>query len=426
MEKGRLLIGYFIILYFTLFEHNLLSQTFTLTRATIHVGNGEVLENGTISFTNGVITLVQKDPVFKTDETLGKIIDCNGKHVYPGLIALNTYLGLSEVEAVRATNDQSETGNYNPNVRSLIAYNTDSRVIGTVRSNGVTQAQIVPQGGRISGTSCVVNLEGWNWEDAAEIREDGIWLSWIPRFVRKGWWADPQDFEINKDYDNQLKELKTFFADAKSYSLTGKHEKVNLRFEAMRGLFNGSKKLYIRAAEMGEILSAIAFAEDFSIKPVIVGGEESWRIADILAQKNILVILHRTHQLPYRDDDDIHQPYKTPYLLQKAGVKFALCVPGFWQVRNLPFMAGTAAAYGLTKEQALAAITINAAEICGLEKTGLLKPGYVANIVVSEGDILDMKTSKITHIFIKGKPVDISNKQTELFEKYKNKYGITD
>lgn len=413
---------YFSILFF--FTTILNAQTFTLTNATIHKGNGEVIENGTISFKDGKITLVETNPTFKTNETLGTIINCQGKHVYPGLIALNTYLGLSEVEAVRATNDQNEIGNFNPNARSIVAYNTDSKVIPTVRTNGITQAQIVPQGGRISGTSSIVNLDGWNWEDAAAKTDDGIWLSWIPRFSRKGWWGDPQGFEPNKNYDKQLQELKDYFADAQSYAQIEKHDKTNLRFEAMRGLFNGTKNLYIRASDVNEMLAAISFSENFRIKPVLVGAEESWRIADELAQKNISVILHRTHELPYREDDDVNQPYRTPGILQKAGVKFALSMPGFWQVRNLPFAAGTAAAFGLSKEQALSAISKNAAEICGIVNTGVLQHGFTANVVVSEGDILDMRTSKITHVFINGKLTDIGNKQTELFEKYKAKYSI--
>lgn len=400
------------------------AQTFTLTNATIHKGNGEVIENGTISFKDGIITLVENNPTFKTNETLGTIIDCKGKHIYPGIIALNTYLGLSEVEAVRATNDYVETGSFNPNARSIIAYNTDSKVIPTLRTNGITQAQIVPQGGRISGSSSIVNLDGWNWEDACVKADDGIWLTWIPQFSRKGWWGNPQGFESNKNYDKQLQELKDYFADAKSYAQIEKHNKKNLRFEAMRGLFNGTKILYIRASDVSEILAAISFAESFGIRPVLVGAEESWRIADVLARKKINIILHSTHQLPYRDDDDIHQPYKTPAILQKAGVKFALSMPGFWQVRNLPFAAGTASTFGLTKEEALSCITKNAAEICNLSNTGILQPGFVANLLVSAGDLLDMRTSLVSHVFINGKPVDISNKQTELFEKYKSKYGI--
>jgi imidazolonepropionase-like amidohydrolase len=419
MKKYFFIAAHIVVL----FAH---TQTFTLINATIHKGNGEVIAKGAISFKDGKITMVESNPTFKTDETLGTIIDCSGKHIYPGLIALNTILGLSEVEAVRATNDQYEVGTFNPNVRSIIAYNTDSKVIPTLRTNGITQAQIVPQGGRISGSSSIVNLYGWNWEDAAAKIDDGIWMSWIPRYIKKGWWGDPQGFEPNKNYDKEWQELKEFFEEARSYSLVEKHEKINLRFESMRGVFQGTKNLYIRASDVNEMLSAITFAENFGIKPVLVGAEESWRIAEVLSKKNISVILHRVHQLPYREDDDIHQPYKTPLILQHAGVKFALSVPGFWQVRNLPFSAGTAVAFGLEKEQALASITKNAAEICRINNTGQLQVGYTANVIVSEGDLFDMRTSKITHVFIKGQPMDIGNKQTELYEKYKDKYGISE
>ncbi len=402
----------------------LFSQTITLKGGTVHTGDGKVIENAVLSFSNGIITLLETNPTFKTDETLGEIIDCKGKHIYPGLIALNTYLGLSEVESVRATNDHYETGTFNPNVRSIIAYNTDSKVLGTVSTNGILYAQIVPQGGSISGTSSAVKLNGWNWEDAAEKTDEGVWLSWPSMFTRKGWWGEPQGMEPNKDYDKQIAELKDFFREAASYHYTATHDKKNLRFEAMRGIFSKEKTLYVRASATKEMLHAIDFAKEFNLKMALVGAKESWRIADEIAKANIPVILHRLHELPVFEDDDIDQPFKTPAMLHKAGVQFALCMPGFWQVRNLPFVAGTAAAYDLDKEVALSSITSAAAQILGLEKTGTLAAGMKASLIVSEGDVLDMKTSVITHAFLEGKAIDLSNKQTELFEKYKQKLGI--
>ena len=293
-----------------------------------------------------------KTSTLKTDQT-GKIIDYAGKHIYPGIIATNTTIGLSEIEAVRSTNDNEEVGAFNPDVRAIVAYNTDSRVTPTLRSNGVLYAQVTPQGGRVSGTSAVVQLDAWNWEDAAVKTEDGIMLNWPSMFKVKGWWAEPQGYELNKDYDKQVADTKEFFKEAKGYFEESKHEKTNLRFEAMKGLFDKSKNLYVSVNYVKEMLNVISFAEELGINIVLTEAKDSYLIADELVKKKIPVILNKCHDLPSYEDDDIQQPYKTPAILQKAGVLFAISIEGFWQERNLAFEAGTAAAYGLSKEEAL-------------------------------------------------------------------------
>lgn len=401
------------------------TQPVYLTHATIHTGNGKVLQNATIGFENGKISLVEENPSFKTDETMGKVIDCTGKHIYPGIIAANTKLGLDEIEAVRSTNDYAETGEFNPDARAIIAYNTDSRVTPTVRSNGVLFAQSTPLGGSVSGTSALVQLDAWNWEDAL-VKEDGIWIGWPSMLSGGGWWAEPSAPKANKDYDKQVNALKDYFVEAKSYFEAVAHDKTNLRFEAMKGLFNGSKNLYINVDRVKEIQHAIAFAAEFKLKPVIVGGNDTYLIADELAQKKISVMLGKTHELPASADADVDQPFKTPAQLQKAGVLFCITIPGgFWQERNLPFNAGTAVAYGLTKEEALAAITSNTARIIGVDdRLGTLEKGKSASLIVSAGDVLDMKTSNIEYAFIDGRQIDLSNKQKELNQKFSKKYGV--
>jgi len=400
------------------------SQSVYLTHATVHVGSGKVLQNATIGFENGKITFLEENPSFKTDETMGKVIDCTGKHIYPGIIAPNTKVGLDEIEAVRATNDYAEVGNYNPDARAIIAYNTDSRVTPTVRSNGILFAQSTPLYGTISGTSAIVQLDAWNWEDAL-VKEDGVWLNWPNMQSRGGWWAEPAPPTVNKEYDKNVNALKDYFREAKSYSETA-HNKTNLRFVAMENLFNKTKTLYVNVDRVKEMQHAIAFAEEFGLRLVISGGEESWMIADELAKKNVAVILGKTHELPGSVDADIDQPYKTPAQLQKAGVLFCLSIPGgFWQERNLPFNAGTAVAYGLTKEEALAAITSNTAKILGVsDKIGTLEKGKSASLIVSSGDVLDMKTSNIEYAFIDGRMIDLNNKQKELNQKFSKKYGV--
>lgn len=398
------------------------TERLCLKGGTIHVGNGQVIENGYLVFENGKVTAVMPDANLKTDETLGRIIDVSGKQVYPGLIAPNTVLGLTEIEAVRATNDMYETGSVNPDVRAIISYNTDSRVTPTVRSNGILYAQIVPQGGRVSGTSSVVQLDAWNWEDATVKADEGLFITWPNMYRMKGWWAEPDGYEANKDYDKNVQELKDVFNDAKSYAYAA-HDKTNLRFESMKKLFTDKANLYVRVDYVKEILQAIAFGEEMGVNVVIMGGADSYMIADVLAAKKIPVILGKAHELPTYSDEDIQQPYKTPAILQKAGVLYAISENGFWQQRNLMFEAGTAATYGMTKEQALSAITANPAKILKLDdQIGTIEAGKTASFIVSDGDLLDMRTSNISLAFIDGRQIDLDNKQKELYKKFTAKY----
>lgn len=401
------------------------TQSIYLIHGTVHTGDGRVLNDATVALEKGKIIFVGEGASFKTDATMGKVIDCTGKHIYPGIIAPNTKVGLSEIEAVRSTNDYAEVGPNNANVRAIISYNTDSRVTPTLRSNGVLYAQIVPEGGTVSGTSAVAQLDAWNWEDAL-VKEDGIWLNWPRMVAGGGWWAEPAASKENKEYDKTVTAIKDYFREAKSYAAVEQHGKTNLRFEAMRGLFDKSLKLYVNAGRVKEMLHVIAFAEEFGLSLVISGGRESYLMADVLAQKGIPVILENPHSLPAYPEEDVKQPYKTPAQLQQAGVLFCLSIPGgFWQERNLMFEAGTAAAYGLTKEQALASITSNTAKILGIaDKTGTLESGKAATLIISSGDVLDMRTSSIELAFIDGRQVDLDNKQKELSRKFMKKYGL--
>ncbi len=236
-------------------------------------------------------------------------------------------------------------------------------------------------------------------------------------------------YEKNKEYTKQTDNLKKLFADAKAYNETDTKEEKNLRFESMKGLFTGTQTLYIHANNVKEIIEAVSFAKQNAIKRVaIVGGKESWKVTDLLRENNIAVVVSRLHDLPDHPEDDVDQPYKLPYLLQKAGVSFCLNNEGNMeavQTRNLPFLAGTAVAYGLTKEQALKAITLTTAKILGIDKTtGSIEVGKDANLFISTGDALDMRTNNVEKAFIKGISIDLNNEQKELCEKYKKKYGL--
>lgn len=406
---------------------------FFITNATIHVGNGQVINNGTIKVNNGKIEQVGTNIAMALDNV--KVYDAKGKQVYPGLILPYTDLGLKEIaNGVRGSNDYTEIGEFNPSIRSIVAYNTDSKVINTLKTNGILLAGVAPQGGVISGSSSVVQLDAWNWEDAAYSMDGGIHLnmpSFIVRVGRRGGFpglpgAQQPPPDPSKEALNKVEEIKSFFSEAKAYLGEATHKETNLKYEAAKGLFEKKQKLFVHADQVKQMLVAIDFAQEFGFTVVIVGGSECWQIADLLKQNNIAVILGQEHSLPATEDDDVDQPYKTPAMLQKAGVLFALNDDhDESRYRNLAFNAGTAATYGLSKEEALQAITLNAAKILGVDdKTGSIEAGKDANIVISEGDILDMKSSIITDAFIQGRKVDLNNKQKQLYERYKYKYGL--
>jgi imidazolonepropionase-like amidohydrolase len=404
-----------------------------ITGGTVHVGNGQVIENATIEIDNGKIVKVGADV---TPASGGKVVDAKGKQVYPGLILPVTDLGLKEIgSGVRGSNDFLELGDLNPSIRSIVAYNTDSKIIGTLRANGVLLAGVTPEGGTISGSSTIVQLDAWNWEDAAYKMENAIHLN-MPTFLARprrfgggggGRFAGQQaPTDPTKEALAKIEEIKAFFREAKAYNAETAHKETNLKFEAVKGLYTKQQKLFVHGDQVKQMLIAIDFAKEFGFDVTIVGGSESWLIADLLKQNNISVILQQLHALPTTEDDDVDQPFKTPAVLQKAGVLFALNDNHEeTRYRNLMFNAGTAVAYGLSKEQALQAITLNAAKVCGVDdRTGSLEAGKDANIVISGGDILDMRTSLIEHCFIQGREVSLENKQTQLYHRYMTKYGL--
>ena len=408
--------------------------SFYITHAIIHVGNGTVINDGTIKITNGKIESVG---AIASATSGAKVFDATGKHVYPGLISSITNLGLREVGgSTRGTNDYEEIGDINPSVRAIVAYNTDSKVIGTLRSNGILLANVVPQdeeGGNsslLTGSSSVVQLDAWNWEDAAYKTDGQIHLNMPPLIVRQNFLGNnagqgPQPDPVKIALE-RIDKIKAFFKQAKAYAAENTHNETNLKYASVKDLFNKKQKLFVHCNTVKEMLLAIDFVTEFGFDIVIVGGSESWQIAPLLKQNNIAVILQQLHSLPQTIDDDVDQPFTTPAVLQKAGVLFALSDNlGETRGRNLMFNAGTAVTYGLTKEEALSAITLNAAKILGIaDRTGSVEAGKDANIVISEGDILDMKTSIINLAFIQGRMIDLHNKHTQLYERYKYKYGL--
>ncbi|NUQ22991.1 MAG: amidohydrolase family protein [Saprospiraceae bacterium] len=396
------------------------SKPVCITGATAHLGNGQVIDNALIAFENGKLTRVE---AYQQGADLRnyELIDAKGKHVYPGFIATNTTLGLIEIGAVRATNDNAETGTLNPSARAIIAYNTDSEVTPTVRSQGVLLAQITPQGGLVSGSSSVVQLDAWNWEDAAYATDIGLHLNWPARLSFSFFTGESTR---NERYEQQIRDIEQLMEEAAAYARQGQPAVKNLKLEAMRGLFNKEKKLYVSVNGARDITQAVLLGKKYGLSVVIVGGRDSWMLTGLLKENNVSVILGRTHSLPSRDDDDVDQPFKTPAMLHQAGVLFCISNDGFWQQRNLAFQAGHAVGYGLPYEAALSAITLNAAKILGIDKrAGTLETGKDATLFISEGDALDMRTSKVSRAFIQGRDIDLDNKQKVLYRKFKEKYS---
>jgi hypothetical protein len=250
----------------------------------------------------------------------------SGQHVYPGLILPNTTLGISEVESIRATVDDEEVGALNPNVRSVIAYNTDSDVIPTVRLNGVLLAQSTPRGGLLSGQSSVVQLDAWNWQDALVKADDGLHLTWPQQVVRLNPAEDAVALTRRQEARvTQLRDLESLLSEAAAYRKQPAGRKENLRLSSMGGLFDGTKTLYVHADYGKELIESVRFARRLGVQKVaLVGARDAWMVLDFLKQNDVAVVLSRVHALPRRDGDDYDQPYKLPAQLQAAGVRFCL------------------------------------------------------------------------------------------------------
>ena len=401
-----------------------------IKNATVHTGNGQVLTNTTIQVNNGKIEKIGTDLAIPVDNV--KVFDASGKHVYPGLILSNCNIGLKEIaNQVRGSNDYNELGELNPDIQSIVAYNTDSKIINTLRSCGILLANVIPSGQLLAGSSSVVQFDAWTYEDAAYKLNDAQHF-YMPSLLNRpgrrfgrGPGADPETDLVKASLD-KIEDVKGFLREAKAYFGQTNKPAINLKFESVKGLFNKSQHFFVHCNLVKEMLVAIDFAKEFGFEVTIIGGSESFQIAPLLKENNISVILQQMHSLPATEDDDIDQPFKTPSVLQQAGVLFAITDEnGETTGRNLVFNAGTAASYGLTKEEALQAITLNAAKILGIaDRTGSIEPGKDANIIISDGDILDMRTSIVTKAFIQGRDINLDDKQKQLNERYKKKYGI--
>jgi len=399
-----------------------------LVGGTIHTGTGDVIENGTLVFVAGKITAIGKSSDIKIDKSGYEVIDVTGKQIYPGLIFPNTSVGLIEIgSGVDVATDVRELGDLNPNVRAIAAYNTDSHVIPVLRSNGILLAQIVPTGTLLPGTSSVVQFDAWNWEDAAYKIDNGIQMGWPRKAAATGRrsGANPQsEMGGAGNYEKNVEALEKIFTDAVAYAAVEKPTDKNLRLESMRGLFDGTKTLFISTSEPKGIIAAISFGKRYGVKKMVLceADESAWAVKDFLKENNIPVLLANPLSIPKYDYSDTRLPYKLASLFKKEGILVGLTYSS-QAYANLPFAAGQTVAYGLTKEEALQTVTLNTAKILGIDdKTGSLEVGKDANIVVSSGDLLDMATNNVELAFITGRNISLDNKHKQLYRRFQAKY----
>lgn len=402
------------------------SKPIALVGGIVHPVSGPILEGGTVLFDKGKIVAVGMDvEVPEGAET----VSVEGKHVYPGLIDAATTLGLNEISAVRATRDDREVGALNPQVRAEVAVNPDSELIPVARSNGILTALIVPQGQLLAGQAALLNLDGWTWEDMTVQAPVAFVVDW-PRMVpTDAWWMEDSRQKQIENRNEQLAELRSLFETAQQYwqgrdadsepPVTG----FDARLEALGPALRGEVPVLVRADEATQMESAVAFADALGLRLILLGGYDAPHVAPLLLEHDVPVILAGVHRLPLRRHDAYDDPFTLPQRLREAGVTFAIAGDSWPSaVRNLPYHAATAAAYGLPPDAALAAITQKPAEILGVgDRLGALEPGKDATLFVASGDILETPTL-VEKAFVQGRVVDLSDRHKRLYEKYQEKY----
>ncbi len=411
------------------------ATTIVLTNATIHTIADREFSDGFVVIKDGKIdeigTMQQFESRPSTREALD-IVDCAGLHIYPGLVSASSDIGLNEVGSVRATIDRSETGSVTPEVRAAVAVNPDSWHFPVARSNGVLTFGVRPSGGSIPGRMSVVSADGWTWEDMTVVGDAGLLINWPNVRPSNAWWMNQSEEEQLRRSREAVQSIDDAFSGAEAYFATREADDTaaySLRFEAMGPTLRGESPVYISAQELDQIRSAVTWATDRGFRPIIVGGRDAHLCTDFLKRHDVGVILTGTLRMPRRSDAAYDESFTLPAALEDAGVTWCLAgTGGSSNERNLPYHAAMAVAYGLDPDVALRSITLSAAELLGVgDRLGSLEPGKDATIIVTTGDPLEMAT-RVERAYIDGRAIDLSNKQTDLAEKYREKYrqlGIT-
>jgi hypothetical protein len=398
------------------------TEAISIVGGTAHLGNGQVIQQATLVFENGQIIALGGPET----PTKGQVISASGKHIYPGFITMGTSLGLIEVDAVKATDDQSDIGDMIPHVRSIIAYDAESKVVESMRPNGVLMSQVSPKGGMISGSSSVVQLDAWNWEDAAVKTDEGIHISWPNPIAQGRWWmGEDPGMKPNKNYPQQVDRLIQFIQEARAYHQGGSSSR-NEPYEALKDLLSGIDVAYVEADSERQIIDAVSKLKSVGIQKIaILGGREAYKVIPMLLENQVSVITQATHQLPFDADADYDMPFKLPKILADSGLVVAMhnMNEANHQNRNLPFYAGQLIGQGMNPEEALRLITQNPAKIMGIDHLyGTLEVGKSATLFISQGDALDMRTNQIEHAFIDGRHISLDTHQTKLYQRYSGKY----
>jgi imidazolonepropionase-like amidohydrolase len=399
-----------------------------LIGGTIHTVSAGVIKNGTILFDKGTITAVGTNVTIPAN---AERIDVTGKHIYPGLIDSRSDMGLTEIGSVRGTIDVAETGSINPSVRVEDAVNPESELIPVARANGVAIVATMPRGGLISGLAAALMLDGWTAEDLTLRSRLGLVINWPAMVYAPSGFVRISKEEWQKQRDEQLKALRETFANARAYMTAKKAEQQkgvvyhdsDPRWQAMIPVLEGKTPVFVDANELSQIQAAMSWADQESVKIVIVGGRDAWLVREQLKAKNIPVIVTNIQTAPVRRWQGYDEVFTLPKRLQEAGVRF--CITGDGDAsnsRNIAYQAANAAAYGLPKEEALKSVTLYAAQILGIaDKVGTLEPGKDATLIVTNGDPLEPPTVT-EQMFIQGKKIDLMNKHKQLYEKYRQKY----
>ncbi|GIW94069.1 MAG: imidazolonepropionase [Pirellulaceae bacterium] len=387
-----------------------------LIGATVHPVSGPPIENGVVLFDSGKIVQVGSDVEIPPE---AERIELPNRHIYPGLFDAYSQLGLVEIDAIRATRDTTETGALNPNVRAQVAVNPDSELIPVTRSNGVLLGLVAPTGGRISGQSAVMQWDGWTYEEMTLKAPAGLHIDW-PR-------VPPVLGRDTATATNPLAELEELFRRAKAYrdARRAGWPLVDARLEALLPVLEGSVPIMVMADDGQQIQSAVGFRDRHQLRMVLFGGYDAPLCAELLRERNIPVVVTGIYRLPLRRDDPYDAPYTLPERLRRAGLRF--CIAGVERfgasnVRNLPYHAATAAAYGLPRDEALRAITLYPAQIFEVaDRVGSLEPGKDATLIVTTGDVLETPTHVVL-AFIQGRRVELNDRHKRLYRKYRAKY----
>ena len=403
------------------------ARPIALKGATIHPVSGPEIPSGTIVFANGNITAIGVDaPVPAGSE----VIDVAGKHIYPGLISANSVLGLIEISAARATVDIQESGAINPSARSISSINPDSELLPVARSNGILTALVVPEGGLVSGQSAVLRMDGWTPDEMTVRAPGAMHLRWPNLTIDRDPRARKKVEDQQKDIDKAQKTIREAFQIARAYAQARKTPppgfQSDLRWEALAPVLEGKLPLFVHADSMSQIEAALAWAKEAQLKIVLVGGREAWRMAARLKESDTPVIIALTTALPPRRGDPYDSAFSNPARLHEAGVRFCIATEGrgseATNERNLAYEAAMASAFGLPKDEALKAVTLYPAQLVGVaDRLGSLEAGKAATLLVTNGDPLDFPT-QIEAAYIDGRKIDLSNRQTRLRDKYRDKY----